>query len=471
MKLVDSIFRQALQLIASEKTNLGVLSPRGPSAGRSGVRLKIKRTLRPLEEHDGAWAMLERALSVMTHNTRAKARHPKSSRPGTMMICRPLLAAVLSTLSLLSSARAQDSNVCQTIARNLTPDIFLQGTSQQKFQEIKKFIGESQFEDWNTASHTKFDGTLLSEYVDIFVKDQSDVSSWRKHREQFLNIDSSVVATSDISDVRITKWNQGIVHQLVDCQKIIANMHGGTNFMLDKVSDNRDSFAIRLTYASDGGGAWSLTTLSANPFDPGFHCDNNFERASLQHPMKLTNHSMLIACTKSPRRSFLLSVGTTAGDARNAFSVESVDEEIKNLRVDTDAKVMALKEAVNKSGMVVSFASSSCPSPWIPYKPAEGRFIRGLDPSGKVDADGVRVPGSTQEDSLKAHLHTMGTNGTDTLAMAGGGGTQRLAHFGSTSDPSPNHFGGGGKKQTDNNEPQVSETRPKNVALLYCILP
>jgi hypothetical protein len=125
----------------------------------------------------------------------------------------------------------------------------------------------------------------------------------------------------------------------------------------------------------------------------------------------------------------------------------------------TDAKIKALTERLDKRGEVAAFAATSCPPPWQPYTPAVGRFVRGFDPKGINDLDGPnRTIESTQLDSVGPHAHTMGNNGMDSQTNVTG--DMRYPNFGA--------LGGGGKKQTDNNS--GVETRPKNVALLYCIL-
>ena len=126
----------------------------------------------------------------------------------------------------------------------------------------------------------------------------------------------------------------------------------------------------------------------------------------------------------------------------------------------TDAKIKALTQRLDKPGEVAAFAATSCPPPWTPYAPAAGRFVRGFDPQGANDPDGKdRTIGSTQLDSVGPHAHTMGNNGMDSQTNVNG--DMRYPNFGV--------LGGGAKKQTDTYN-SGGETRPKNVALLYCIL-
>lgn len=63
------------------------------------------------------------------------------------------------------------------------------------------------------------------------------------------------------------------------------------------------------------------------------------------------------------------------------------------------------------AGAVMAFDLTSCPEGWSEYLPARGRFVRGIDGSGGVDPDGVRVPGHQQGDANKSHTHAVNDPG------------------------------------------------------------
>jgi hypothetical protein len=92
-----------------------------------------------------------------------------------------------------------------------------------------------------------------------------------------------------------------------------------------------------------------------------------------------------------------------------------------------------------------------CPDGWSEFTAARGRFLRGIDSTGTVDPDGVRAAGSVQADDFKSHSHNVYYSATGGLgnvwAALGSGST------GNTGLTTPT----GG-----------DETRPKNVAVLYC---
>jgi hypothetical protein len=109
----------------------------------------------------------------------------------------------------------------------------------------------------------------------------------------------------------------------------------------------------------------------------------------------------------------------------------------------------ALRQAV-PSGAVIAFDLKTCPPGWREYEKAHGRFIRGIDRGDpKVDPDGERQLGSLQNDQFKSHTHSQ----TAPRPYNSGAGN----HARAKPDSSTSTGSAGGK-----------ETRPKNVALLYC---
>lgn len=87
-----------------------------------------------------------------------------------------------------------------------------------------------------------------------------------------------------------------------------------------------------------------------------------------------------------------------------------------------------------------------------------GEFIRGWDAGRGVDSG--RAFGSSQADELKAHRHSYNTNG----GTAGGGGDNGLARVGGSAGSATFGYPPGAINETGG-----TETRPRNVAMLYCI--
>jgi len=109
-------------------------------------------------------------------------------------------------------------------------------------------------------------------------------------------------------------------------------------------------------------------------------------------------------------------------------------------------------------GAVIAFNSHQCPPGWEEYSPAYGRFIRGIDRGEtKVDPVGERGPGSHQEDQFASHSHARPKGVYD----AGGGPASSWVAHG-------RYFGYGHSNPPATGEAGGNETRPENVALLYC---
>jgi len=120
-----------------------------------------------------------------------------------------------------------------------------------------------------------------------------------------------------------------------------------------------------------------------------------------------------------------------------------------------DATLALSEMRASMIGSVVAFNATSCPVGWAPYVPAQGRFIRGIDSAGNIDPNGTRMPGNLQPDLLKSHQHSL-------PGVVAAGDPKKAAHgttAGFTDQKtliSAEQSGGG------------TETRPINVALLYC---
>jgi hypothetical protein len=128
-----------------------------------------------------------------------------------------------------------------------------------------------------------------------------------------------------------------------------------------------------------------------------------------------------------------------------------------NKKLTEAMDALANTTALLKGG-VIAFESTTCPVGWLPYAPAYGKFIRGIDVSdARIDPDGKRAPGSSQGESFAKHSHTMtlpGRSGNNAFV-------NRPAGWGNDNDVRA-------AQSAPTDEVGGAETRPKNVALLYC---
>ena len=121
------------------------------------------------------------------------------------------------------------------------------------------------------------------------------------------------------------------------------------------------------------------------------------------------------------------------------------------------------------SGAVVAFNLSSCPVGWQIADGTNGTvdlrgyFLRGLN-TNSSGVDAGRTPGSVQQDDFKAHSHLTPTTSGVVQSSENGREVASWTRYGY------DYIDG---QNPDRESPPTSvvggiETRPKNVALLYC---
>lgn len=117
------------------------------------------------------------------------------------------------------------------------------------------------------------------------------------------------------------------------------------------------------------------------------------------------------------------------------------------------------------AGAVMAFDLATCPAGWSEYAPARGRFLRGIDNGAGNDPDGTRAPGHAQADAFQHHTHNV-----NFAAATPGNANAYLSPariiFARQGDGSPSHSESPGSSVASGRV--AAETRPKNVAVLYC---
>lgn len=135
-----------------------------------------------------------------------------------------------------------------------------------------------------------------------------------------------------------------------------------------------------------------------------------------------------------------------SGDILTAAEWQNLDDDF--------ASVIDLQNAI-PSGAVMAFNLAACPSGWVladgnGVPDLRGAFIRGMygDQNGR---DVTRTLGSFQGDGFERHRHSASTGGSDSS-----GSTWGRAQSQGISTLYTSYNGG-------------TETRPKNIALIYCV--
>lgn len=112
------------------------------------------------------------------------------------------------------------------------------------------------------------------------------------------------------------------------------------------------------------------------------------------------------------------------------------------------------------TGAVMAFDLIACPSGWSEYTAARGRFLRGIDNGAGNDPSGTRTPGNVQNEDFKSHFHIDGfagvnVNGAYGVSTVGSGNINSQSGANTANHANTSSTGG-------------AETRPENVAVLYC---
>ncbi|TGL24439.1 phage tail protein [Leptospira yanagawae] len=180
------------------------------------------------------------------------------------------------------------------------------------------------------------------------------------------------------------------------------------------------------------------------------------------------------------KSGFFKGVGITLGffttslvAAAAAMNLFAPGEVISSARINQNFMIAA------PEGAVVAFYLNDCPEGWAPADGTNGTpnlrgaFVRGRDdvgtgPAGRDEA-GPRVIGHYQEDSFQGHYHDLQAYYASYSGVMGGIIVTRDSPvIGSTSIQG----GSASTIKTDgiNGTPRTgNETRPKNVALTYCM--
>jgi len=134
---------------------------------------------------------------------------------------------------------------------------------------------------------------------------------------------------------------------------------------------------------------------------------------------------------------------------------------VKDKVVSNDSIITANAAGIVPSWAVMSFNLASCPTGWYEYTQAYGRVIRGIDKSGtNIDPDGQRALGNLQADDFKAHDHGVWFWVPNSAGWASGFHGFAVGASFHNGDPEA-------IKETSEST-GGTETRSKNVALLYC---
>ncbi len=188
---------------------------------------------------------------------------------------------------------------------------------------------------------------------------------------------------------------------------------------------------------------------------------------------------------ESMKNSFLKGIGIGAGIGVGLFStgllaaalsmnIFSPGEVISSSKINQNFAIAA------PEGAVVAFDLSECPAGWVladgtnGTHDLRGRFVRGLDErapaDGGMDPQGPRSVGQEQTDAFQGHYHWRNiSHGVEhDMRVPSDAGTQGL-WAGTIHGLTQSYTGSAVTDGAYGSARVASETRPRNVSLIYCM--
>ena len=291
----------------------------------------------------------------------------------------------------------------------------------------------------------------------------SNTNSLRKEIDSWCDQNRSVSTESDklfqetrvVSSAALAAWNscQNAAKKFV---KIALKNQAQHNEFLHFEVDSTSDGDIYMTSVLQRGYDCKVSERTApqgvlNALETNVRESAGYENVIPGRQILITNANVQINCQ---RKAAVIESGATLNKLNYESGSVVVNTSGPSFSIDIPAVVD--EYLVTPPYAVTAFNNIRCPQGWSEYKPAYGRFIRGIDKdSSRIDPAGLRTPGSIQSDSLKSHHHDVNgmlhiwdePGGRDTTS--GRGRTFAI-------------------KKTRTVDVGTMETRPKNVALLFC---
>ncbi|MET0399951.1 MAG: hypothetical protein ABW277_24390 [Longimicrobiaceae bacterium] len=208
--------------------------------------------------------------------------------------------------------------------------------------------------------------------------------------------------------------------------------------------------------------------LLATPSD-GIQC--TWEGVGGTRRILINGQTADLRCRKSqPTKGGVVRItNQTSGRPNQTLALNWGAHDADGLPLDLLAQVRSRYEQLLTAlrTSVVAFADEKCPPEWEPYEPAFGRFVRGLDPTRQVDPDTTRAVGSLQGFAVGKHAHAYAQpERRDRNPVGANNYCSPMSNWHLCHYWTGNAAGEANTPTQENGGP--SESRPVNVALLYC---
>jgi len=357
-------------------------------------------------------------------------------------------------LTLVVSISAQSSEICNALLENGVRDNFSTYTTEDTYDVYKNVLCTEEF-----SSYDKYASSLRNNNLSIGYADYSlglSGNSAKKRSDFSMKYSSYCSSTFDLSSVkkRFSKKSAVINSNLASAFNSCVSNHldaykasRGLHLYIDStVQDDFENFTVRL----DRNTKSKTFIKSISPSNVSCkYGDSPIISGTIIEGSKIA-----ISCKKSAKKAAIFTIATDGEGYSNEVTIPASKDRLYQL----EAKLIELEEqlAMNSpSKVIITVKENSCPEGWRDYAPAYGVFVRGIDKTGNHD-EANRPVGNFQEQSIQKHAHKVTVFGRKRSGKA------TYDRFDAAS------YDGSSVKTTSEGETGTKETRPKNIALLYC---
>ena len=364
-------------------------------------------------------------------------------------------AIVLAVLLTAATAHSQDSTCTGLLTHGIYDTLEFSGSEMEQHRVYKYVCNESR--DYIVSGDTAgiaigFEGFTLGA--------RQHLSTVTEYYEKYCDESEDEVLGDSSYNLKIRKINEKALASWSAC---VQNLARGIEINPDvSVDETRVRFGLRRTV----GDGQVLRGIDSEIFDCRKGA-NKIDEGGLDgtDPITIEGAALNFTCTRTGQQiehsaSTYYPSGDIVLDLSTGQFVLDFEERMIGPFSQTisilEQKIREISRAA-PNGRVVAFSESTCPVGWKEYEPAYGRFIRGIDRGQeKTDPDGERLVASLQDSNIGDHKH-------------------RFFSFTRAGNPSADRGGDHGdiwqgvrKQDHDTNSNPSGETRPINVALLYC---
>lgn len=240
-------------------------------------------------------------------------------------------------------------------------------------------------------------------------------------------------------------------------------LEAGTSLKVRLQGGSENQASIKVAFDSDSADSYGMIVVKSHD---SIKCNWSSDTTGSKSGIKLEEgNSELLTCKRqsSAKKGYITINDNRSANINSAINIPWAAYE-NNVPVDyvtryrsKTSEAALLISSLSKS--VIAFRQQDCPDGFEPYTAAYGRFIRGLDKGGedgKGTLDIERALESLQDSQNKKHRHGMLKvyNGDNHRASKEGNDRENVTIR--ETEVKKTYYSGG------------SESRPANVALLYC---